>query len=260
MPIRENEGKWTRSSSLRDSTAKKAHPLNFKFRAVASHHIISCEALNKLSTARQDQIIKKGYNVNHQKNLVILPMNDQIACQYNMPLHKSNHTDSDIIQQYQERTGEEKVDDLTNVDLIDKNTVSDIGMLTNDISSLNVLTGYHKVIARKLALGLKQINCDTKPKLYIGIIDDVATEILGEIASFDLLLISKGKDVEDIDVGCSICQKNKIRKTHWKTKQQTQFKFDKKIPKKSEVESFSFLGEERIRLLNIREQINIIKG
>ncbi len=256
MPIRENEGKWSRSSSLRDSAAKKAHPLNFKFRAVASHHIISCEALSKLSTARQDQIIRKGYNVNHQKNLVILPMNDQIACQYNMPLHKSNHTDSDIIQQYQERTGEEAIDDLTNLDLIDKNTASNLDMLTNDISSLNVLSGYHKVVARKLALGLKNINCDTTPKLYIGTIDDIATEILGDIASFDLLLISKGKNGEDGEIGCSICQKNKIRNPHWKEKNQAIFKFNKKIPTSSEVESFSFLGS-RVRLLNIREQIKI---
>ena len=256
MPIRENEGKWSRSSSLRDSAAKKAHPLNFKFRAVASHHIISCEALSKLSTARQDQIIRKGYNVNHQKNLVILPMNDQIACQYNMPLHKSNHTDSDIIQQYQERTGEEAIDDLTNLDLIDQNTVSNLDMLTNDISSLNVLLGYHKIIAKKLAFRLKMINCDTLPLDYINKIDSTAIEILGDLASFDLLLISKGKNVEKGETGCSICQKNKIRNPHWKEKHETMIKLNRKIPTRSEVESFSFQGS-RIRLLNIREQIKI---
>ncbi|MGR3986830.1 hypothetical protein [Vibrio harveyi] len=76
-----------------------------------------------------------------------------------------------------------------------------------DVQSLNGALGYHKVVAKKLALRLKSINCDTLPKSYIDTIDDVSIEILGDIASFDLLLISKGKLMEEGDKGCVRCIK-----------------------------------------------------
>ena len=250
MPIRENEGKWSRSSSLRDSTAKKAHPLNFTYRAVASHHIVSCESLSRLSKDRQNQIVRKGYNVNHQENLVILPMNDQISCQYNIPLHKSNHTDSEIITQYEERTGEDNVSDLSEIIVGEM----DDGMLEADISTLNALLGYHKVVAKKLALKLKSISCDTKPRQYIDKIDDVSTDILSDITAFDLLLILKGKNMEAGEGGCLICQEKNKRKKHWKIARRTIFKWNKTIPSPSTVESFCFMGD-RIRLLSIREQV-----
>jgi len=251
MPIREDEGRWSRSSSLRDSKAKKAHPLNFKFRAVASHHIVSCESLSRLSEDRQNQIVRKGYNVNHQKNLVILPMNDQIACQYNMPLHKSNHADSEIIAQYEERTGEDNVSDLSEIIVGEM----DDGMLEADISTLNALFGYHKVVAKKLALKLKLISCDTKPRQYIDKIDDVSIDVLSDITAFDLLLILKGKEMEADEDGCLICQKKNKRKEHWKDAHRAILKLNKVIPTPSAVNSFCFKGD-RIRLLSIREQIS----
>ncbi len=52
MPIRENEGRWSRGN-LRDSTVKNKHPLNFKLNAVASHHVVSCNTLDKLSTEKK---------------------------------------------------------------------------------------------------------------------------------------------------------------------------------------------------------------
>ncbi|MBE4183566.1 hypothetical protein HJ089_03200 [Vibrio parahaemolyticus] len=105
MGIRENEGRYVRSRSLRDTAVKKKHPLNFMDRAVASHHIISCEATRRLSSYRRKQITNKGYDVNHAWNLVILPMQDKIACHYKLPLHKSSHLSNNIITHYERSAG-----------------------------------------------------------------------------------------------------------------------------------------------------------
>ena len=53
----------------------------------------------------------------------------------------------------------------------------------------------------------------------------------------------------------SICQNKELRKPHWNESQRAIFKLNKKIPTSSEVELFSFKGN-RVRLLNIREQVN----
>ncbi len=103
MGIIANEGRYIRAGSLRDSAVKRKHPLNFMSKAVASHHLISCEATRRLSDYRKKQISYEGYDVNHIKNLVILPMKERISCQYHIPLHMSGHTDNSIVTHYEEQ-------------------------------------------------------------------------------------------------------------------------------------------------------------
>ncbi|ELS9255708.1 hypothetical protein ACJO2A_15045 [Vibrio parahaemolyticus] len=253
MPIREGKGKWARSRSLRDSKAKKHHPLNFKLRSVASHHVVSCDTLSRLSEARQQQIVRKGYDVNHQKNLVVLPTVDEISCQYSVPLHKSGHIDSDLIAHYDDRTGEEVEADLAS---LATNPVTEESV-KEDVQLLNGALGYHKVVAKKLALRLKSINCDTLPKSYIDTIDDVSIEILGDIASFDLLLISKGKLMEEGDKGCVRCIKKGVRHTHYTKRFRSLFKLKKRVPEQETVDAFSYIPG-KYRLMSVREQSQII--
>ncbi|WP_299132358.1 AHH domain-containing protein [uncultured Vibrio sp.] len=247
MPIREGKGKWARSSSLRDSKAKKHHPLNFKLRSVASHHVVSCDTLSRLSEARQQQ------DVNHQKNLVILPTVDEISCQYSVPLHKSGHTDSDLIAHYEERTGEEVEVELASLAPAPASRES----IQEDVVSLNAALGYHKVVAKKLAFRLKSINCDTLPKNYIETIDDVSIEIISDIASFDLLLISRGKLMEEGDKGCARCIKKSVRHTHYTKRFRSLFKLKKRVPEQVTVDSFSYIPG-KYRLMSVREQSKII--
>ncbi len=256
MPIRENKGKWDRGN-LRDSKVKAKHPLNFKMKSVASHHIISCDTLEKLSTSRKRQIIRKGYDVNHQKNLVILPMIDQISCQFMVPLHKSGHKDHEIIRIYGERTGEEPESEMDSLLEDEKNAPEENQdqVLVSDLASLGSALGYHKIVAQKLAFKLKSISCDTSPRKYIDEIDDVSLDVLGDISSFDLLLIFKGKDMEEDEVGCSVCQEINDRHVHYNKRKVTFLNLIKPIPKQSVVNSFCYKGN-KIRLLNVREQIN----
>ncbi len=254
MPIREGKGKWARSNSLRDSKAKKHHPLNFKLRSVASHHVVSCDTLSRLSEARQQQIVRKGYDVNHQKNLVILPTVDEISCQYSVPLHKSGHIDSDLIAHYEDRTGEEVEAELAS---LATNPATE-NAVKEDVQSLNGALGYHKVVAKKLALRLKSINCDTLPKSYIDTIDDVSARILANIASFDLLLISKGKLMEEGDKGCARCIKKGVRHTHYTKRSRSLFKLKKRVPDQPDVDAFCYLTG-KARLFNVREQTRMAK-
>ncbi|MCF7478860.1 hypothetical protein L3V32_19390 [Vibrio sp. J2-4] len=172
---------------------------------------------------------------------------------YSVPLHKSGHTDSDLIALYEDRTGDEVEADLAS---LATNPVTE-EPVKEDGQSLNGAFGYHKVVAKKLALRLKSINCDTLPKSYIDTIDDVSIEILGDIASFDLLLISKGKLMEEGDKGCVRCIKKGVRHTHYTKRFRSLFKLKKRVPEQETVDAFSYIPG-KYRLMSVREQSQII--
>jgi len=58
--------------------------------ALQAHHLICSESMNdtKWSTYCEDF----GYNINHQKNGVMLPYFMELACQLHVPIHRSNHS------------------------------------------------------------------------------------------------------------------------------------------------------------------------
>ncbi len=117
--------------------------------------------------------------------------------------------------------------------------------------------GYHKIVAQKLAFKLKSISCDTSPRKYIDKIDDVSIDVLGDISSFDLLLIFKGKYMEEDGVGCSVCQEKNERHVHYSQRKITFLNLRKPVPKQSVVDSFCYKGS-KVRLLNVREQNKLI--
>ena len=123
------------------------------------------------------------------------------------------------------------------------------------MTSLSSALGYHKIVAQKLAFKLKSISCDTSPRKYIDKIDDVSIDVLGDISSFDLLLIFKGQYMEEDEVGCSVCQEKNERHVHYSQSKVTFLNLRNPVPKQSVVDSFCYKGS-KIRLLNVREQVN----
>ncbi len=212
MGIIANEGRYIRSKSLRDSAVRRKHPLNFMSRAIASHHLISCEATRRLSSYRRKQITYKGYDVNHVKNLVILPMEERISCQYYVPYHKSAHIDSQLITHYESKVrpklhlsnmvnelkgeADQEEDEKQKKNLID------------DINAIDVLSGYHRIIGVKLARVLKGLNCESDAKDFVDMLDDLSISISGDIAKFRLLLIERGKYIEKGQPGCDKCRES----------------------------------------------------
>ncbi|EGR3362314.1 hypothetical protein DMN80_05060 [Vibrio parahaemolyticus] len=247
MGIRENEGRYVRSRSLRDTAVKKKHPLNFMDRAVASHHIISCEATRRLSSYRRKQITYKGYDVHHTWNLVILPMQDKIACQYKLPLHSSSHKDSGIVTHYEKSMGvsvsglqsELKSEVLNESDQLKKKIFED------DVAVIDVLSGYHKVVGVKLARTLKGLNCKTNKERFTAKLDDLSIDILGEISRNKLLLIQRGANFLPGKSGCETCSEPnaKTNRVH--------FNSQDNAPSTIEVKAFCYSGR---RLKTIKEQ------
>ncbi|GAA5648258.1 AHH domain-containing protein [Vibrio proteolyticus] len=247
MGIRENEGRYVRSRSLRDSAVKRKHPLNFMSRAVASHHIISCEATRRLSSYRRKQITYKGYDVNHTWNLVILPMEDRISCHYRIPLHKSGHKDEAIITHYEKSLGM-SISGLRGELETEASKESDTHkqkILEDDIGVIDVLNGYHKIVGVKLARALKGLTCKTNKEEYSETLDDLSIEILGEISRDKLLLIHRGKHFAKGASGCEDCQEPGAR-----TKRKHFGPLDN-APKKSKVKKFCYIGN---RLKTVKEQ------
>ncbi|MUK50071.1 hypothetical protein A6E13_07155 [Aliivibrio fischeri] len=248
MGIVKNEGRYIRSKSLRDSAIKRKHPLNFMDRAVASHHIISCEATRHLSSYRRKQITYKGYDINHPWNLVILPMKDRIACHYRMPLHKSGHKDEELITHYERSLGLS----ITNLTTQLKNEAEaetnqrKKKFYTEDIEVIDILNGYHKIIAVKLARTLKGLTCKSDPETFVETLDDLSIDIVGEISRYELLLLQRGKFFTKNQKGCNDCRivDSKINRKHFGPLDNA--------PNKATVKKFCYNGS---RLKTIKEQL-----
>ncbi|OCH19489.1 AHH domain-containing protein [Aliivibrio logei] len=247
MGIVKNEGRYIRSKSLRDSAVKRKHPLNFMSKSIASHHIISCEATRRLSSYRRKQITYKGYDVNHPWNLVILPMEDRIACHYKMPLHKSGHKDEKLITHYEESLGL-SITNLTaqlKTEAEEETNLRKKKFYTEDAEVIDILNGYHKIVAVKLARILKGLTCKSDPETFTETLDDLSIDIVGEISRNELLLLQRGKFFAKNKKGCDDCRvpDSKTNRKH--------FGPSDNAPKKSVVVTFCYNGS---RLKTIKEQ------
>lgn len=249
MGIIANEGRYIRSKSLRDSAVKRKHPLNFMSKAVASHHLISCEATRRLSSYRRKQIQNKGYDVNHVKNLVILPMEKTISCHYYIPYHKSAHTSSRLISHYESKVHPELSVNSTLADLKkeadNEKDVKQKKILNDDIDVVDILGGYHKIVAVKLVRALKGLNCDSDAKKFVDTLDNLSAKIVNDISKYRLLLIEKGKYMEKGQSGCDICQSHGVN-TH-----RVHFDSLDKAPTYESVKAFCYKGK---RLKTVYQQ------
>lgn len=247
MGIIVNEGRYMRSTSLRDTAVRRKHPLNFMLKAVASHHIISCEATRRLSSFRRKQIIYKGYDVNHPWNLVMLPMQDRIACHYRLPLHKSGHKAPEIITHY-EKSLQVSLSGMESELKNEAETETDNHkqkVFTDDANALDLLGGYHRITGVRLTRVLKGLTCKSEPKNFTDKIDDLSIKLLKEISTNKLLLLERGKHFAKGKKGCDDCQKPnaKTKRVH--------FDALDNAPTKEKVKTFCYLG---IRLKTIQEQ------
>jgi hypothetical protein len=76
--------------SMKMEVKKESHPLNYKPRALAAHHLICSESMED---DNDWEVICElsGYNINCYKNGVYLPYYLEQACYLNIPLHRGNH-------------------------------------------------------------------------------------------------------------------------------------------------------------------------
>ncbi|MGC3835189.1 AHH domain-containing protein [Moritella viscosa] len=191
-PTGGNVSREADSYLLASKDLRAKHPLNLKVGELDAHHIISDNVVSKLSTFRTLQMKRKGWSMNHGKNLVLLSGDTNICCYYQVPIHSSGHTDSAIADSFYGSKAKMSKD------------IKKVGD-TSEKKAINALTGYHKVVAIKLALALKPLDCNTKWKTYMKEIDEVSELILGYISDFKLLLIANGKRFHKTQQGCGTC-------------------------------------------------------
>ncbi len=246
MSIQKSKGRWRRSSLSNSKVKEKRekHPLNFQPYSVAAHHLISCEVAQKLSSIRKDQIVYKGYDINYLYNLVLLPTIDQISCQYCVPLHKSGHTDHLLEEYFQQETDSDLDGDLLS---LRSDTGSEIDlfksqMLVDDLSVVENVSGYHKIVASMLAKTLKSLDCDTNAQDYVDRLDELSIDIADLLGRHKLHLISRGRHLSPAGSGCHFCRSSKTNqpRKHYEVGDKS---FRKPVPTKSEVKSFCFEGE-----------------
>ncbi|MUK37776.1 AHH domain-containing protein [Aliivibrio fischeri] len=245
MSIQKRKGKWERSSLGHIDSKRKAHPLNFKAKSIAAHHLISCEVASKLSSIRKKQIKYKGYDINHPYNLVFLPMIDQISCQYNVPLHKSGHTDSKLEAYYAEQSGSNINDEVSNlISERDKETNENkLSLLQGDIDMLNNLKGYHRIVGSMLAKTLKSLDCDDNSDDFVDSLDELSFDIATKLGRFQLHLISRGRHMQSGQDGCHYCRQDGNRNKHYHVTDN--------IPTQDYVKEYCYKG---LRLYTVQEK------
>ncbi|MGR6779969.1 AHH domain-containing protein [Moritella viscosa] len=248
MAIQKNKGRWKRSSLSKIKTKRENHPLNFQAKAIAAHHLISCDVAAKLSSTRKKQIVYKGYDINYPFNLVFLPMMDQSACHYEVPLHKSGHTDRKIEEFYSEKKGSTIDSDISELEAnLHKETDKDKStILQDDINMVSHLKGYHRVVGSMLAKVLKNLDCDDNKDDFVDTLDELSIEIAAEIGRFKLHLISRGRHMESNQKGCSYCRKANARHDHYSVLSNT------KILPKDAIKRYCYTG---VRLYTVQEHI-----
>ncbi|WP_299020139.1 AHH domain-containing protein [uncultured Photobacterium sp.] len=193
--IKELEGIIQREADsylLASKALRENNPLNLKTGTLDAHHIISDMVIDRLATFRQYQLERKGWNLNHGKNLVLLSSDSEICCYYETPQHSSGHTEIGIEDSFYGRKSK-KITDLKAI------------RPGEDRHVVSKTKGYHKVVAIKLAMALKHLNCDTEYKLYVSEVDKVSDNLLGFISSFKLLLKADGRRFKSMKEGCGEC-------------------------------------------------------
>lgn len=82
------------ASEIKDKIKNEALKNNTQGK-IEAHHLICSETVNK--DMYQKVIYFLGYNINHHKNGVLLPGVLKVACSHKVPLHKSNHDSTFVI-------------------------------------------------------------------------------------------------------------------------------------------------------------------
>ncbi|WFB47230.1 AHH domain-containing protein [Vibrio coralliilyticus] len=204
--VKEFEGDVVRQSDsykLASAELRSSHPLNLKSGTLDAHHIISDMVVGSLASFRTLQMQRKGWSMNHGSNLVLLSSDEEICCYYETPQHSSGHTDPNIEGSFYSSKAKMSAESAK---------VKDKSLK----KSIDSTTGYHKVVAIKLALTLKNLDCDTDFKIYVKEIDKVSNKILKYISKFKLLLKSDGVRFKENNTGCGMCVS---RDSHYSSKE-----------------------------------------
>ena len=137
-------GRIDKDSTFRERVIAKIesderHPYNNDIKMQA-HHLISAKGVEDIPNI--SLVADAGYDINHVKNIALIPSTLAGACQLHVQLHRGNHTseeESDIYDDQHPRGYHETVFDLVQnvVEMIEDDCIDDVGERDKVLREMN---------------------------------------------------------------------------------------------------------------------------
>jgi len=213
------------SRSVSDTTEKNNHILKKAIPEcqIASHHLISFQLFERLSSERLKQMDHHHYNWNGKSNLVLLPhhgkdsISKMVACHYQLPFHSGAHNGKRKIEKHFKKTVSDDVT-LKPVTMTpeekdmyddDKKGLMSKKKIRSNGKPFSPINGYHKVVSTLLLLVLKELKCKLTNFVYQEKLETLSEDICEHISLFELLLSNPGFNFAENQVGCTLpdCKK-----------------------------------------------------
>lgn len=167
---------------------------NKSIKMLIPHHLISISSLDYINKRYKKVLLKNSYNVNHPKNLLLLPGVPSLACELKVPRHEGNHTSWTTVQSIIPEENIEKIKD--------ENKGKDFSK------------GYHFYVSSKVRKEIKKLLKKCKNIKNREVVDkvDSLSKILAKEISTGRLLLHPGSERYFIGgEGCSSSCKVKNR-------------------------------------------------
>lgn len=203
---------------------------------IQAHHLLSSNSVNKSNIFRKI-IYFLGYDINHNKNGVLLTSIMKVACSFREALHRGNH-DSALVINDNSRLEEMVFPVFESLDELRKLTyTSNVNKVIDRIISLIDITedNFCNLNSRK-----------KQAEKFINDMDEASENIFQKIYHFQWTLTSDGFDYQDKAVGCFDC--NTLRDKRKKFKTEYNLKFNSK---KTVIERQAILYNNKEKLNDI---------
>ncbi|WP_333003414.1 AHH domain-containing protein [Vibrio coralliilyticus] len=181
-----NTHPWITNSTNKDLSVKVLVP----------HHIISVSSLNYINKRYKNILRKSLYNVNHPKNLLLVPSIEAMSCELKVPFHIGNHREWGT------------VDNAIPGENIEKIKVSNKGK--------EVAEGYHFLVNGKVRKEIKKLikKCrNYKCQEIVDTMDNLSKSINYDITYGKIKLNQSGEKYLSSGLGCG-SEKCGINRTH----------------------------------------------
>ncbi len=153
------------------------------------HHLISISSLDYINKKYRVILTRSFYNVNHPKNILLLPNKKQMSCELRVPVHKGNHTEWGTVD-----------------NLIPQENIDKIKSQPNYKSGMS--KGYHFVISGKVRKEIKKLikKCKNyKCQQIVDVMDNLSKVICSDLADEKIKVNKSGSDYLPNGCGCGSC-------------------------------------------------------